>query len=196
MASTEANENNNTLLKTREKHLVSDAHRHEISEEFNKLEKRALQSLGGFRTFILRGNVVDLAIGIIIGAAFTAVVNAVVGDVITPLIPVPGHSLSSLTWHPPYAGVDAKGVPVVVDFGALINALISFFIVALVLYFFVVQPVNSLSKLYQPKLPPPPQSRECPFCLQDVNVKATRCAYCTSDLPPVPADPPATAVGD
>ena len=117
-------------------------------EEITKLGQGAMKTLGGFRTFILRGNVVDLAVGIVIGAAFTSVVNAVVGDIITPLIPVPGHSLSGWTWHPPYAGLDAKThLPIVVDFGALVNSLISFLIVAAVVYFFVVQPVNSLMQL-------------------------------------------------
>lgn len=154
-----------------------------LVKDINKLSKGAIKSLEGFRAFILRGNVVDLAIGIVIGAAFTAVVNALVGDIITPLIPLPGHSLSGLVWHPPYAGVDAKGNPIVVDFGALINAVISFLIVAAVLYFFVVQPVNSLMKLYHGKEAEVPTTRECPYCYQSVNLKATRCSYCTSLLP-------------
>lgn len=154
-----------------------------IAKDVTKLTKGVLKNLEGFRTFILRGNVVDLAIGIVIGAAFTAVVNSVVGNIITPLIPIPGHSLAGLTWHPPYAGVDAKGNPVVVDFGALINAVISFLIVASVLYFFVVQPVNALMKLYHGKETEKASNRECPYCFQAVNVKATRCPYCTSLLP-------------
>lgn len=153
-----------------------------IVKDINKIGKNAIKSLEGFRTFILRGNVVDLAIGIVIGAAFTAVVNAVVGDIITPLIPIPGHSLSGLTWHPPYAGKDAKGNPIVVDFGALINAVISFLIVASVLYFFVVQPVNSLMKLYHGKEAEAPKTRECPRCYQAINLKATRCPFCTSHI--------------
>ena len=157
--------------------------RHDYRQDFGRVGHYAKDTLGGFRTFILRGNVIDLAIGIVIGAAFTAVVNGLVGDIITPLIPIPGHSLSGLTWHPPYAGKDAKGNLIVVDFGAFINAIISFAIVAAVLYFFVVQPVNSLMKVYHGKETETPATRDCPYCYQAVNIKATRCPYCTSHLP-------------
>lgn len=150
--------------------------------DLGKVGKSALKSLSGFRTFILRGNVVDLAIGIVIGAAFTAVVNAVVSDVITPLIPISGHSISGLVWHPPYAGKDAQGKPIMVDFGALINAVISFLIVAATLYFFVVQPVNKLMKLYKPKESGVHELQECPYCFQSINIKATRCPFCTSQI--------------
>jgi large conductance mechanosensitive channel len=142
-----------------------------IIKDVTKITKGAVKSLEGFRTFILRGNVVDLAIGIVVGAAFTAVVNSLVKDIITPLIPIAGHSLAGLTFHPPYV-VDQKTV---VDFGALINAVISFLIVAAVLYFFVVQPINSLMKLYHGKETEKPATRDCPYCFQAVNIKATRC---------------------
>jgi large conductance mechanosensitive channel len=144
--------------------------------------KGTLKSLEGFRTFILRGNVIDMAIGIVIGAAFTSVVSAVVGDIITPIIPVPGGSLSGWTWHPWWAGVDAHKQLVVVDFGALVNAIISFLIVAAVLYFFVVLPVNKLTALYHPKEAESKKTKECPHCLQEVHAHATRCPFCTSHL--------------
>lgn len=154
--------------------------------ELGRAGHYAKDTLGGFKTFILRGNVVDLAIGIVIGAAFTSVVNAVVGDIITPLIPASGHSLSGLTWHPPYAGIDpSTGKPIQVNFGALINAIISFLIVALVLYFFVVRPVNALVSRYKPA--PPVTTRDCPYCLQSIPLQATRCMYCTSPVPPANA---------
>jgi len=85
------------------------------------VEKHAKNWLGGFKAFILRGNVVDLAIGIVIGAAFTAVVNGLVSDIITPLIPVSTGSLSDLTWIPPYSHSPVK-------FGAFINVVITFLI--------------------------------------------------------------------
>lgn len=144
--------------------------------------KGTLKSLEGFRTFILRGNVIDMAIGIVIGAAFTSVVSAVVSDVITPLIPVPGGSISGLSFHPIWAGIDANKHPIMVDFGALINAVISFLIVAAVLYFFVVVPVNRLTKLYHPKEAESKKTKECPHCLQEVHAQATRCPFCTSHL--------------
>ena len=162
----------------------TDRNRFDFRQDVNRAGSYARGVLGGFRTFILRGNVVDLAIGIVIGAAFTSVVNALVGDIITPLIPLPGHSLSGLVWHPPYAGVDAKGNPIVVDFGALINAVISFLIVAAVLYFFVVRPVAAFMARYHPPVVQAPTTRECPYCLQTIPLQATRCAFCTSPLPP------------
>ena len=146
---------------------------------------RAKNWLGGFRAFILRGNVVDLAIGIVIGAAFTAVVNGLVSDIITPLIPVAGTSLSNLAWTPPYTHTPVK-------YGAFINAIITFLIVALVIYFFVVRPVNSLMARFKPKeVEAPPATRDCPYCLNSVPLLATRCGYCTSPLPPAQQPAPA-----
>ena len=145
-------------------------------EEIEKIGHGAMKTLGGFRTFILRGNVVDLAIGIIIGAAFTSVVQALVKDIITPIIPIPGGNLSDAVWHV-WGGI-------VIRYGDFLNAIISFLIVAAVLYFFVVQPVNSLMNLYKPKVTAPQPARQCPYCLEDVNIKATRCPHCTSNLPP------------
>ena len=159
----------------------------EFRADLGKVSKGALKSLGGFRTFILRGNVVDLAIGIVIGAAFTSVVNAVVGDIITPLIPVPHGSLSTLKVNVPYAGLDPiTKQPVAVNFGGLINAIISFLIVAAVLYYFVILPVNRLTKLYHPKEAEAKATHDCPYCFQPVHVDATRCPFCTSHLTKIP----------
>ena len=133
----------------------------------------------GFRTFFLRGNVVDLAVGIVIGAAFTTVVNGFVGDVITPLIPVPGGSISTWKWPVPY------NHSAFLNIGTFINAVITFLIVAFVIYFFVVRPVNALMARFKPKeVEAPPATRDCPYCLSSIPLMATRCAYCTSPLPP------------
>ena len=132
-----------------------------------------VDELGGFRKFILRGNVVDLAVGIVIGAAFTSVVTAFVKDIITPLIPVTGNQTLA-TWK--------LGNLLVGDF---LNAIISFLIVAAIIYFFVVRPVTALQDRFLPKKEPEtPHTRDCPFCLSTVPLKATRCAYCTAQLPP------------
>ena len=150
------------------------------------VEKRAGSLLGGFRAFILRGNVVDLAVGIVIGAAFTTIVTGFVGDIILPLIPVYKGSLATASWIVPYTGAKLQ-------YGAFINAIISFLIVAFVVYFFVVQPMNTLMARYKPKeVQAPPATRDCPYCLSSVPLMATRCAYCTSPLPP-PNPFPATA---
>jgi len=150
---------------------------HTVSE----VGHRAQNWVSGFRTFILRGNVVDLAVGIIIGAAFTAVVNGLVSDIITPLIPLPSGSLSTLTWHPPY-NPNPKAV---LNVGAFINVLITFFIMAFVIYFFVVRPMNAFMARYKPKeVEAPPATRDCPYCLNSIPLMATRCGHCTSPLPP------------
>jgi large conductance mechanosensitive channel len=149
------------------------------------VENRAKNYLGGFRAFILRGNVVDLAVGIVIGAAFSAIVNGLVSDIITPLIPTGKISLDALTIHIGYSGGTLK-------IGAFINAIISFLIIAFVIYFFVVRPVNSLMARFKPKeVEAPPPTRDCPYCLNSVPLMATRCGYCTSPLPPAQQPAPA-----
>ena len=141
--------------------------------------------LGGFKAFILRGNVVDLAVGIVIGAAFTSVVNGLVSDIITPLIPVSNGSFANWKLPVPY---NPKAT---VNIGAFINAVISFLIVASVIYFFVVRPTNALTGLNKAKeAQAAPATRDCPYCLNSVPLKATRCGHCTSALPP-PIQPPA-----
>src|SRR2546430_4774760 len=142
---------------------------------------QAKATLSGFKAFILRGNVVDLAVGIMIGAAFTAVVNGLVSNIITPLIPLPTGSLATVVWHPPY---NPKAT---VNIGAFINVVITFLILAFVIYFFIVRPVNALMQRYKPKdTEAPPATRDCPYCLNSVPLMATRCGYCTSPLPPPP----------
>jgi large conductance mechanosensitive channel len=129
-----------------------------------------------FRKFILRGNVVDLAVGIVIGAAFTSVVNAVVSNIITPLIAViyGGHEFSKAVFH--FRGN-------LFGYGAVINAVISFVIVAAVVFFFVVQPINKLNELaIRRKDTEEPETKKCPHCLSVIPKEATRCKFCTSKL--------------
>jgi len=142
--------------------------------EISRVSQYAKDTLSGFKTFILRGNVVDLAIGIVIGAAFSAMVNAFVGDIITPLIPVGKANLSGLILPLPYGA----GLKV----GEFLNALISFLIVAAVLYFFIVRPVGVFMDHYKPHKVAVVEKHDCPYCLQAVPVAATRCAYCTSQI--------------
>ncbi len=137
------------------------------NEQVQNVGKRARGTLNDFEKFILRGNVVDLAVGIVIGAAFTGVVNSFVSGIITPLIPA----------------ANTYGGKLLI--GAFINAVISFLIVAAILFFFVVKPVNLLMSLHKSKEPEARTTRDCPYCLSSVPIKATRCAYCTSPLQPV-----------
>jgi large conductance mechanosensitive channel len=128
-----------------------------------------------FRDFILRGNVVDLAVGVVIGAAFTGVVTAFTKGIITPLIGIPGKmSVGDL-----YFTVNGSKFLV----GEFINTLITFLITAFVVYVFVVRPVNWLMARRKTEPPVDPTTRECPRCLSSIPVKATRCAFCTSDVP-------------
>ncbi len=144
-----------------------------------------LSTMGDFQKFIMRGNVVDLAVGVIIGAAFNNVVQALVKDIVTPLIPGGAKGLSSLSQRVPFTG----GTLLIGDF---INTIISFLIIALVVYFFVVKPINAMEEGYNrlhPKKSEAPTTRDCPYCLSTIPLGATRCAYCTAQLPP--ADAPA-----
>ncbi len=162
---------------------MSSIQRPDIRQGLGRAGHYAKDTLGGFRTFLLRGNVVDLAIGIVIGAAFTSVVNALVKDIITPLVPVSQGNLSDAVWSP--------GGKIAIHYGDFINAVISFVIVAAVLYFFVVRPVAALLARYKPPVVAAPTTRDCPYCLQAIPLQATRCAYCTSPVPPTQEQAPA-----
>jgi large conductance mechanosensitive channel len=141
-----------------------------------------LSTMGDFQKFIMRGNVVDLAVGIVIGAAFNSVIQSFVKDIITPLLPV-SQGLNGITYKVPYSGGT-------INVSDLINVIISFLIIALVVYFFVVKPINAMEEGYNrlhPKQPAAPTTRDCPYCLSTIPLGATRCAYCTAQLPPADA---------
>ncbi len=147
----------------------------------------SLNTLGDFRKFLLRGNVVDLAVGVVIGAAFNGLVQGFVNDFLQPLV---GIILSTLT------GGKAQSLNSyttgVFAWGHFTGLLISFILTAAALYFFVVKPINALQDRYnhlRPKKEEIPLTRECPFCLSTVQLKATRCAYCTTQLPPADSSP-------
>ena len=131
----------------------------------------------GFRDFVLRGNVVDLAIAVLIGAAFGALVKSFTDDLLTPLIGAFGgvRDFSALQ-------VAVNGSPLLV--GSFINAVIAFLITAAVLYFLVVKPVNALMARYRTQPEPTAPVRDCPECLSKIPVKASRCAFCTAAVVP------------
>jgi large conductance mechanosensitive channel len=131
--------------------------------------------LKGFRSFILRGNVVDLAIGIVIGAAFGAVVTALVKDLITPLIAAIGGKPDFSALHFTVNGSRFA-------YGDFVNALIAFLVIAAAVYFFVVLPVNRLMARFKPSAEEPTPTKDCPHCLSSIPAAATRCAFCTADL--------------
>src|ERR1700730_5244709 len=128
--------------------------------------------LDGFKKFILRGNVVDMAVGVVIGAAFGGVVAGLTKAFLTPLIAlvVGKPNYSSLNFH-----IRGTEFPVV-DF---INACVSFFLIAAAVYFFVVLPVNALiARMHRSEKPPDPTTKKCPECLSEIPIDARRCAHC------------------
>ncbi len=128
-----------------------------------------------FKAFILRGNVVDLAIAVVIGAAFGGIVTALVKDLITPLI-------AAIGGQPDFSGIYFTINKSKFLLGDFINSLVSFLVIAAVVFFFVVKPLNALLALRKSETPAGPTTRDCPFCLSSVPLKATRCAFCTSEL--------------
>jgi large conductance mechanosensitive channel len=154
------------------------------------------QMLKGFRDFILRGNVVDLAVAVIIGAAFGAITASVTADVITPVISalIGAPDFSTLVVHvpvlhhvpPPPNPLPANYVaPGEIHIGKLLNAMINFLLVAAAIYFAIVMPMQYLLKKFNPPAPPapaPPPTKTCPECLSEIPLAAKRCAHCAQPV--------------
>ena len=130
----------------------------------------------GFKDFLMRGNVVDLAVAVVMGGAFGGVVTALVKDLITPII-------AAVFGKPDFSAIvfevhGSKFLP-----GDFLNALFSFLMVATAVYFFVVTPVNAVTaRLKQGQAAPDPTTKQCPQCLSQIPIAAKRCAFCTSVL--------------
>ena len=133
--------------------------------------------LGEFREFILRGNVVELAVAVVLGTAFGAVITALVSSLITPLIAAVGgnQDFSELSFT--LNGSEFS-------YGVFINALIAFLIIAAVVFFLVIKPVNSLMGNAKAEPPVGEQTRTCPECRSEIPVLASRCAFCTAEVGP------------
>lgn len=160
-----------------------------------------------FKKFVMRGNVLDLAIAVIIGVAFGAIVTSLVNDVIMPPIGLllGGIDFSSLilvlkagTVPPPYStpALAKEAGAVTINYGQFINTVITFLIIAIVV-FLLVKAINRLSgaKEEEPR-EAPPTAKECPFCIQEIPVAATRCPFCTSHLEPAPDKPRAEVLSN
>lgn len=146
-----------------------------------------------FKAFVMKGNVVDMAVGIIIGVAFGAIVNSLVKDVIMPPV---GLALGKIdfsnlaivlkpgTTPPPYASLEAAQTAgaVTLNYGLFINTIINFLILAFVVFFFIVRPIARMQAPQRVAEPAAPTAKECPFCYTNIPVKATRCPNCTSSL--------------
>jgi large conductance mechanosensitive channel len=133
--------------------------------------------LKGFRDFVLRGNVMDLAVAVIIGAAFTAIVTALTENIIKPL-------LGALIGKPDFGYLVAtmKDGTVKILYGNFLTAVVNFLILACVVYFFLVLPTQYLLKKFNPPAAEPPSTKACPQCLGDIPVAATRCKFCTQPV--------------
>jgi len=132
--------------------------------------------LKGFKQFMLRGNVVELAVAVVMGAAFSAVVNALVKDLVTPLI-------AAVVGAPDFSAIaiDVNGSKLLI--GDFLNALFAFLTVGLAVYFMVVLPVNALlARMRRGEATPDPTTKKCPECVSEVAIAARRCAFCTSPL--------------
>jgi large conductance mechanosensitive channel len=127
-----------------------------------------------FRTFLLRGNIVDLAVAVVIGVAFGAVVTSLVQDLITPVI-------AAIVGRPDVSDITFTINDSTFRIGLFINAVISFMLIAAAVFFLVVKPVNMLYARYRPA---DTSTRECPYCATPIPSKATRCAHCTSQVTP------------
>ena len=138
--------------------------------------------MGGFKKFLLRGNLVDLAVAFVIGAAFAALVTALVKDFITPL-------LAAIGGQPNFSALNFTVNHSTFLYGDFINALISFLLLAAVIYFFVVAPFSKLLERYKPTPEQPTPVQDCPHCLSSIPAAASVCSYCTRDLTPAPPTP-------
>lgn len=130
-----------------------------------------------FREFILRGNLVDLAVAVVIGAAFGAVVSSLVSNMITPII-------AAIGGKPDFSALTFKIGKGVFRYGAFLNALLTFLIIAAVVFFLVIKPVNVLLARLKPEPSVDKVTRECPECLSAIPAEARRCAFCTAEVGP------------
>ena len=132
--------------------------------------------LSGFKQFILRGNVVDMAVGVVIGAAFGGVVTALTADLLTPFI-------AAIVGKPDFSAIQYTIHGTLFPVGHFVNALVSFLLIAAAVYFFVVTPINALvSRMRKAPAPADPTTKKCPECLSEIPLQAKRCAFCTSAI--------------
>ncbi|HEY7993995.1 MAG: large conductance mechanosensitive channel protein MscL [Candidatus Eremiobacterales bacterium] len=132
--------------------------------------------MNDFKQFLLRGNVVDLAVGVVMGAAFGTVVTALVKDFITPLI-------AAMVGKPDFSAISFAVNGSTFNVGDFINAIIAFVLVALAVFFFVVKPINFLMSRARREPPADPTTTKCPECMSEIPIGAKRCAFCTTAIP-------------
>jgi large conductance mechanosensitive channel len=149
-----------------------------MTEWRDGVAKGELRVMKDFKEFLLRGNLVDMAVGVVIGLAFGAVITALVADLITPLI-------AAIGGNPNFSGLTFTINKSHFLYGSFINALISFAVIAAVVFFLVLKPVNALMARRRTETPVAATTHPCPECLSEVPIAARRCAFCTSEIAPV-----------
>jgi large conductance mechanosensitive channel len=148
------------------------------SEKRSNVPKKAKNLLKEFKQFLLRGNVVDLAVAVVIGSAFTNIVNSLVKDIITPLI-------AAIGGKPDFSKLSAVINGSTFTYGEFLNNLISFLIMAAVVFFLVMKPINHLVQIARRgESTPDPTTHNCPECLSEIPLAATRCKFCTAAVKP------------
>jgi len=143
-----------------------------------------------FRTFLMRGNLVDLAVGVVIGAAFGAIVNSLVKDILTPLlglVHVPDFSQAMINIGRHLDAHHHVVYSAQIRWGLFVNTVISFLLIAFAVFFFIVKPVNRLMARRKPEQDVDLPKRECPECLSKIPTAAKRCAFCTAEVGPATA---------
>ncbi len=125
-----------------------------------------------FKTFAFKGNLIDLAVAVVLGSAFGAVINSLVKNIFMPLISYVTPGMTYTEWH--------LGK---IQIGAFLGELVNFTAIALAIFIFIVKLVGMVVKKTSPPAPSEPTSKECPFCISNIPIKATKCAHCTADLP-------------
>ena len=132
--------------------------------------------MAGLRDFLMRGNVVDLAVGVVVGGAFGAIIEALTKDLLTPLI-------AAIVGKPDFSAIHFTINNSKFLVGDFLNAVVAFLLVAIAVYYFVVIPMSKLMPAkVAPPPPPPPPTKTCPECLSDIPLKARRCSHCTSQI--------------
>jgi large conductance mechanosensitive channel len=138
---------------------------------------RRIVMLSGFKQFILRGNVIDMAVGVVIGAAFASVVSAFTKDLLTPLI-------AAIVGKPDFSAIKFTVNGSLFAIGDFVNTAVAFLLVATAVYFFVVTPINALvTRMRKAPTPADPTTKKCPECLSEIPIDAKRCAHCTQPVP-------------
>ena len=172
------------------KEINKDIINEEIKEKSEKMKKGLRTTIGEYKEFAMKGNIIDMAIGVVIGGAFTNIVNSVVNTTLTPLIGLLTNKVDLSSLFISLSGVHydtlaqaQEAGALTWNYGALLNAILNFLIVSFTLFFIVKYMKNASSKMSKESEEKKEETtKECPYCFSQIPIKATRCAHCTSEL--------------